>query len=429
MQNNTEKAWLSNLNRATENILMPLTMIAFLLYSTIINNWTHGFMETSQNIFILAIFAVTGLNIIFNKGWARENISVWIVIYAVVRLVSVVATGFEYAAIRSVMLEMFFLIGISDLTVGNVKKLKIYFAVFIFIITAFDIFSIYVGIRAPGNASFTYHVAEKTSFFFHPYAGMYLNRNGAAIMSGLAIVAMLCFLKDIKNKYAKAGIYALVLFHLAYMLLQGCRSAEIALLAAGLAFLFKKTFKNVSGKTVIMLALAGCLAINGAAYVFMELNYNTNPKDLNTAEQKVNSLSTGRYAIWKGCIIEQKEHFLFGAGALSSEQDGRKELLTKENGYSEDFYSRTKFGPHSGYIASVSVTGWLGTIAFLLVLINKIRKSEMLNREKWYIFVVFLLAVNLFEALFIINRFILGYFVFMIMEMKPEDEENDLPEC
>ena len=429
MQNNTERVWLSNINKATENVLMPVTMIAFLLYSTIINNWTHGFMETSQNILILVIFAVTGLNIIFNKGWAKKNISIWIIIYAVVRIAGIVLTGFKYATIRSVMFEMFFLIGISDINAGNVKKLKIYFAVFILIITAFDIFSIYVGIRAPGNPSFTYHVAEKTSFFYHPYAGMYLNRNGAAIMSALAIIAMMCFIKDIKNKYARAGVLVLVVFHFAYMILQGCRSAEIALLAAGLAFLFRKVFKKVSGKTVIMLALAGCLVINGAAYVFMELNYDTNPKDLNSAEQKVNSLSTGRYAIWKGCMIEQKEHILFGAGALSSEQDGRKALLTKKNGYSEDFYSRTKFGPHSGYIATVSVTGWLGTIAFLLVLISKIRKSEMLNRDNWYLFVVFLLAVNLFEALFIINRFILGYFVFMIMEMKPEDEENTLQEC
>ena len=145
-----------------------------------------------------------------------------------------------------------------------------------------------------------------------------------------------------------------------------------------------------------------------------------------TIETTINDVSSNRYAIWKSCIIEQENHFWFGAGNLAMEQDNRTELFGFDGRYTPEIIRGVHYGPHSGYIGMISGTGWLGFALFIMILIQRIRSAEILKEGNWYLAIIFILAINLFESLFILNRFFTCFYMFMILEMQNSIEDaND----
>src|SRR5699024_496729 len=74
-------------------------------------------------------------------------------------------------------------------------------------------------------------------------------------------------------------------------------------------------------------------------------------------EDKLSSLSSSRYIIWKESFLIQQDSLLFGKGNLKLEKEARKELVDKVKPMeSTRFYAATELGPHNGYIGMISGT-------------------------------------------------------------------------
>lgn len=149
-------------------------------------------------------------------------------------------------------------------------------------------------------------------------------------------------------------------------------------------------------------------------------------------EEMVDNLSSGRYTVWKQCIIMQKEDFLFGKGSLSLEQEFRKEYmesLEKRWEYSYRYFSAAQLGPHNGYIGMISATGWAGFGLFIAILLQRIKRAKHLEKGRWYLMLIFIFVINCFESLFILNRFFTCFYMFLILETDMEDGEKRLTEA
>ena len=134
-------------------------------------------------------------------------------------------------------------------------------------------------------------------------------------------------------------------------------------------------------------------------------------------EDKLSSLSSSRYIIWKESFLIQQDSLLFGKGNLKLEKEARKELVDKVKPMeSTRFYAATELGPHNGYIGMISGTGWLGFLVFIAILIQRIRRSKSLESGNWYLLLIFFFAINCFESLFILNRFFICFYMFLILE-------------
>ena len=143
-------------------------------------------------------------------------------------------------------------------------------------------------------------------------------------------------------------------------------------------------------------------------------------------EDKLNLVSSTRYAIWKECFITQQDDLLFGKGSLKLEQQARKDLMKEYQSGSVDYryFTTVELGPHNGYISMISGAGWLGLMLFIAILIQRIRRSKNLEKGSWYLMLVFIFAINCFESLFILNRFFACFYMFLILESDWEKEDD-----
>ena len=142
-------------------------------------------------------------------------------------------------------------------------------------------------------------------------------------------------------------------------------------------------------------------------------------------EQSLDSMSSGRYRIWKEAIMVQGENPLFGVGNLKTEREERMELVHEMNadsiretgkGIPEGYLSVCGMGIHNGYMGLISATGILGFILFISILIRTILRSGSLSKDKWYLLLVFIFTINCFESLFIIGRFYGVFLMFLVLE-------------
>mgnify|MGYP002798805057 FL=1 len=150
----------------------------------------------------------------------------------------------------------------------------------------------------------------------------------------------------------------------------------------------------------------------------------------NEAETSINELSTGRYLIWKECIITQDGHELFGTGSLNNVHEARDNLIA-QNPEAPWEYQRihlNELNPHNGYIAQISATGWVGFALFIAILAQRIKRAEHLNKGRWYLLIIYTLVINCFESLFILNRFFTCFYMLLILEtdMEQPDEPKKL---
>ena len=252
---------------------------------------------------------------------------------------------------------------------------------------------------------------------------MYTNPNFMGMFTGLAIILALNYMNNnmCKTKKLLAGIY--VLFSLYCVLLSNCSNAYVAIITVLIAFVIIKKTMLFTKKSLIVTCLICCvLATSGVICVAA---VNNEYDEFTEFETKLDVLSSNRYAIWKDSYYSHQEEILLGCGNLTLEKRDRYQYnLDKGIDLGLDINSSLidYAGLHNGYIGIASCAGLLGFIAYLALVIKKIIDSKSLNEGYWYLAIIFILMINLFECMVVINKNALCMYMFLILAMDDREE-------
>lgn len=432
METAAAKPWIGKLNILNSKILMPAMALSFILFNTVINLWIGERIETLQNLLAICVLAIWACNILSEpkrllKPWIKSNVIV--IIYFIARLISLWQSGFDYSVIRTVFFEIFFLVGICKTTLQDEKS--IYIKIFIcleLIISGLSLLLFYVYDHL--GAALQQFLLENTYLEKTANAMLFSNPNTAGLMAGFSIVlAVILYGKKNYNKYFIAGFGV---YNIVALILFGCRSADTAVVAVIIFFVLNRLFKDIRKKNIVAIVLLTSVLTLIPIYALIEYHENKSTLSYTSMEEMIDNLSSGRYTVWKLCIIMQKEDFFFGTGSLSLEQEFRKEYmesLEKRWEYSYRYFSAAQLGPHNGYIGMISATGWAGFGLFIAILLQRIKRAKHLEKGRWYLMLIFIFVINCFESLFVLNRFFTCFYMFLILETDMEDGEDRLTEA
>lgn len=418
--------WINKLNQFTSTIMMPLVTLTFILFNTVINKWLGERIETLQNVFAVFVLAVVAVNLLASPKnglipWLKGNVLV--IVYFVARAISLWQSGFDYSVIRTIFFEMFFLIGICNMTAGGKSKL-LYIKIFVWlelVFTALSLAIFYIG-GLMGD-SLNNFLIKYTYFEKSGNALLFSNPNTAGLFAAFAVViAIILYNKKIfSNKFLIVfGVYNLIA-----LVLFGCRSADMGLIAVAAVLLLHKFAPKLKKRSIAAITLALMILTLVPIYGMIEYHESKAHLSYTDIEAKIDILSSGRYAVWKECAITQHDDLLFGKGNLALEQADRKHMmdtLEKRWEYSYRYMNVAEIGPHNGYIGMVSGTGWVGFALFMAILFQRIKRGKHLEKGNWHLIIVFSLVINCFESLFILNRFFTCFYMMLALETDFEEE-------
>ena len=421
-------SWLNRLHSLSSRILMPLMAVLFICTNTVINLWIDERIETIQNIIAIMVLMIVASYLLSAPRerlcpWIKSNILV--IAYFIVRLISLWQCGFDYSVIRTICFEMFFLIGICGFTVDSRSGNRFYVKFFVWFEVIATALCVVIFLLMPHLGSGIQDAIIKFSYYDKANtAAIFSNVNTAGIMAGFSIVlAVVLYRKDILSKKTVIvfGIYnvcALVYF--------GSRAADVGVAAVVLFFIIKKLAPKINIKKFTIVAL--CIMVLTLVPIYGLIGHYESKASLSyePLEDKLNLVSSTRYAICKECFITQQDDLLFGKGSLKLEQQARKDLMKEYQPGSVDYryFTTVELGPHNGYISMISGAGWLGLLLFIAILIQRIRRSKNLEKGNWYLMLIFIFAINCFESLFILNRFFACFYMFLILEADWEKEDD-----
>lgn len=416
----SKNQWINNLNIFSGKILMPIMAILFICTNTVLNLWIGERIETIQNLLAIVVLFIVAVNLLssFRSNlipWIKSNVLV--VVYFIIRLISLWQSGFDYSVIRTIFFEMFFLIGICKFTISAVDRRDFYIKFFIWFELIISLLCFLMFFVVPHlGPDFQETVVANTYYGKFPTASLFSNVNTAGIMAGFSIVLSIAIYK--KNLLPGKFVIAFGLYNVVALVSFGARSADIGvivvLLFVGIKYISKSG--DLKRFTIIVLCLMALTLIP----IYGMIGYYESKATLSyeSLEERINTLSSTRYSIWKESFIIQQDDLLFGKGNLKLEQEARKELMAGVEQGTVDYryFTTTELGPHNGYIGMISGTGWLGFLVFIAILIQRIRRSKSLESGNWYLLLIFFFAVNCFESLFILNRFFICFYMFLILE-------------
>ena len=430
MEVTNSKTWIEKLNQINTKLLMPAMAGCFILYNTVINLWIGGKLETIQNALAILILGIVACNILANP---RENLKPWfknnaiVMLYFVARVISLWQSGFDYSVIRTIFFEVFFLIGICTLSLKGGNN-NFYIKLFMWIELIVSSLSLLLYYASNYIGGTLLEVLTKHTYYENSgNALLYSNPNTAGIMAGFSIIlALILYGKKNYNKYFVLFFGA---FNIGALVLFGCRSSEVGILAVVAALTLSKVASNLKKIKVIIIVLL--LAIATLVPIHGLISYYSNQDEFSysSVEAKIDSLSTGRYLIWKECVITQKDNLIFGAGSLKMEQQARTKLVEdlEEADYWRYIHA-SDLGPHNGYIGMISGTGWIGFALFIAILLQRIKRAKHLEKGNWYLMLIFIFVINCFESLFILNRFFTCFYMFLILEVDLDSEGENVKE-
>ena len=409
---------------------MPFMAVLFISTNTVVNLWSSKRIETVQNILAILLLGIVAWYLLSSpkqrfKPWLKANFLV--VAYFIVRLISLWQSGFDYSVIRSLIFELFFLIGICDFTVNSKSRGKFYITFFMwfeFIVTALCILIFLIVPHMDRTvqdliSSVTYYMDDQR-------AALFSNVNFAGAIAGIAIViSVIIYNKKVYNDKLVIAFGAYNLFCLIFF---GARSAEAGMIAAVFFFALKKCISKIDIKKLTIAALIAIVLILIPLYGFIGYNESNAHMSYTAMEDKLNSASSERYLIWKESYITQQDDFMFGKGSINLDKQARWDLVTKYDSSQIEYryFMAAELGPHNGYIGMISVTGWLGFILFVAILIQRIWRSRNMKSGNWYLMLIYVFTINCFECWFILTRFMACFFMFLILESDWDGEEETL---
>ena len=417
-------------NMLNSKILMPLMALSFILFNTVINLYIGERIETIQNLLAIAVLAVLAFWLLSDvknglMPWLRQNILV--IGYFAARAISCVLSGFDYSVIRSIFFEVFYLIGISKITLGRKREFYIKaFMVLEMIFSAGSLILYYY--NAATGGSIQGFLSEYTYFDKTGTALLYINPNTAGIFAGFSIILAIVLYG--RSRYNKMFLALFGLFNLAALILFGCRSADVGVIFVLAVVILAKLAPQIKKNRIQIICLILMVLTLIPIYGFtLYTSKNEGIFSYTEQEAAINGLSTGRYIVWKECIVAQEDDMLFGAGSLNIEQKERQEIVSfVDQSYYWRYVQATELNPHNGYIAQISATGWVGFALFIAILAQRIKRADHLDKGRWYLLVIYTLVINCFESLFILNRFFTCFYMLLILEtdMEQPDEPKKL---
>lgn len=427
------KNWIEKFNRLNTSIVMPLTVLVFILS---ISNLTKIInLETIENLLAIYLLFSVAANIFFNKNigivnWIKSNR--FILLYIVIRCLSIIQSGFDYSAIRSVFFEVFLLVGICNITASPKQKdLYIRLILIVEVILAIGSLILYKGheLLYDGTSGFLANVYDKWTYYMeYPTSGLFSNSNYAGMFAGLAILCAYYFITRYKSLAVRIALVISIVLNVYFLAIQGCRSAELSMIVIicilVLHLIFKSKFNKIGTNKIAAIFLLVCCLMMVGMYGILQKNITDNQYLLSESEYKIDSMSSGRYSIWKTVIIESNDNKLVGVGSIGISQDERASTINAENGYDYNVYKNADYKPHNGYFSMLISTGILGTILFFIILFQKIYKCDGLNKNYSYLFVIFILCLNFFEDAFITYRAFNSFALMLILTIFTTSGEN-----
>lgn len=419
------------------NSLLIAYVLLETLYKTILGKYLAVPMERLQFVVgaalvCLVIFEWFRLNKENKIKWIKRHLIVFV--YFAVRIITFINVGFAYTMLRSLFFEGIYLLVLTELILDSKFCKDILFKIFIAINLILNIantfFYLYCNnAEASGTAATdtvylfanTYtHIAD---FEWFNYSSMYSNPNQIGLMTGLAMILALNYISKNMNSIQKILATAYFAFSAYCLWYSNCSSSHVGMIAVAGAFILVTKAKFFDRKRIILTCLGCCILATGCIYTITAVNDEYGP--FTPFEDKINILSTQRYTIWKDSFYSHKDEALLGCGNMTLEKRDRYQYNLDKgidkgldiNGSLIDYV-----GPHNGYIGTISCAGILGFLAFLAVILKKIKDSRSLNENYWYLAIVFILVINLFECMMPVSKNFITMYMFMIISMDDREE-------
>lgn len=414
-----------------ESALVVIVVLMFCIAMTIPAKHSQTFGAVFDFMMLMCI--IYGMALIVIKRKENDKIAVILTAaYFVTRIASYHVNSLPVTYGGTIMLQMFYLIGINRHFICNNKRIKA--ALYAFL--AFDVAAILI---CYFQWKFRPEAAQK---MVDPYivsggtieTSLFQNPNYAGMMSGAAAVICLALIANsrISKKVCVILIpVAALSLHMLFMR-SGCRSGQLGfILVCLLAALMMAVKKLDSVKWITELSLVVCFALLIPLCVLIYTGDNEKAvSDVSAVEQTLDYKLTGRYAIWKSTILSQKGNWILGYGNNKRAWSKRSEYIEERTDpetieYYYMFAAEHK-RQHNGYVALLNEAGLAGLVTLLTLLLYRIRALKGRFRDgAWEkLLLVYIFWINIFEAKFILQQFFTG--LLMMMFLMPGSGEDDL---
>lgn len=418
-------------NRLSKYLIIMYTL-AFLLTNTIVGLYLESWLERSQ--------VLIGLCFIFLfliKFYAAENkIKVlkycsFILIYFAIRVICFVYMGMEYTTARTIFFEGIYLLIFIPFFTEKIFYGKAVMNLLIWLNLVLNIFNMAI-VTIYGfsneNLAIRHFISEYTyiNLESNKLCALYINPNTYGIMTAFAIViSSIIYMRKAKTNKEKILFVLYLMFSLWCVYLSDCRSAEVGLACVFTLFFVDKVVNFRNKKRILCTSLILFSVITFLVFGYIKINSETGLYNFTTAEYKIDRYSSNRYYIWKSAFYAHSDNLFLGVGNQNKEIEDRDEYLYnlyESRGYDIGKYEHTQLGLHNGYFSMIYCTGFLGFLLFFFVVIQRIIYSKIENKNNWYLTIIFIFLINFFESTFIVSRFFLCLYMFLILAMD-EDEE------
>lgn len=426
-----------------EKWVMPVTVVVFLLHYSILKHRFDGFISDLKTYLLVVIGILFVINLITyakKNGLKNLPVSKWtitfLVIFFVIRCISIIKCDFDYSVIKEVFYEGIFLVAISQYTVTEKMNMKMVAACFIVCVTMMNVLNIWSYHYAVIHAEAGDNIMTWLSQFVNPVinrGAIYTNSNTGGILTGISLLMSLLFIKDNRKNFIwivpvwLIGIYSLYLLF--------ARSSYVAFAAALISIVLLIFFEKMSPRTLTILSMVAGLCVTGiiCSYILFN-NWNGNTTFTDT-ETQINTVTSGRYKIWEDILISHEGKWILGLGSYELEINDRNEYLLNqhiESGGEESDFVPTIYHTHNAYIGVFVYTGIFAGIIFFIILGNKILNAYTLRGKKsnrWTSIVlasilIYIFFINIVEPYFIGKRHIEFLLLLIILAWNIPDQKE-----
>lgn len=361
--------------------------------------------------------------------WAAEN---WfIVIYILLRIVSGIVNGSiaNTSFLLTVSSEAYLLYGINSTAV---KEISVRFI--LCMITAFDLIAVslclyhYMFLNAQTQDALNAYAQGTVAM---PFSLVFHNPNSAGLLAGLAVVILSTVLLKGYQNSAKTLLIPLIVINIIFVLWTGCRSA-IAGVLVFCAVLILNGYTCLKGyKRWLSIVVVCCIAMLIPVYVVAFVSDSQNGLANTDQELQIDTVSSGRYNIWKQHIISQKGHYILGFSTIKDAINARAENFCKlmEDGVSAESEqlsaaADTSLGPHNGYLELMLVSGLPGFLLILLFLYKRIgdMDNNFIKSHPEILCLIYLFVICTQESRFITSGLnCITLTMMLLLNFRPDD--------
>ena len=434
MNINTEKVIkLKQLTDIAGTALIVVVMLMFCTSMTIPAKASHTFGSVFDFMIFVCIILGIGANIIRRKEADRVALILTLVYFAV-RLLSYIVNSLPVTYGGSIMLQMFYLIGINRQLINSKKK--VYAAFYAFL--AFDLISLLL-------CHYIYYFKTETAErLIEPYVfqgGMaesclFQSPNYAGMMTAAAVIVCIAMMINSRfNRKLCLAMIPVILLNLHMLFVRtACRAGQLGLILTIALMILLFAIKRIDSiKWIVSLSLIACIiTLVPVGILVYSRDNEKHISDSTPLEMRVDLALTGRYALWKTTMLSQKGHWLLGYGNNKRANKARNEYINEhavlDKGKLEEYYywlATEHTRQHNGYVALINEAGLIGALAMLALLLYRIKGLKGRFRDgNWEkILLVYLFWINIFEAKFLLQQFFTGLLI-MILLMPDCEEEN-----